>query len=171
MAFVPPHDRVLEYSTSNSQTVFTVTGAADSSFNPFSASMAINDTTIGGVVEPGVAFKAGILTYSNTNEVTVSTVLESRGTFSASGIKQVFMGLPALRTLMFDGDQTFTTGQKQQARAHRNGACALRRASNLAMSSSWRRDRAMSSRPPSRRSRLIASISKCTQPPSGPRIS
>ena len=35
MAFVPPRDRVLEHSTSNSQTVFAVTGAVDTSFNAF----------------------------------------------------------------------------------------------------------------------------------------
>lgn len=95
MAFVPPKDRVMEYSTSNSQTVFLVTGAVDASYNAFSASMSIGDTTIGGVIEPGVAFKSGILTYSAAGQVTVTTTEESKGTFSASGIKQVFMGLPA----------------------------------------------------------------------------
>jgi hypothetical protein len=96
MVFVPPRDRVLEHSTSNSQTVFTVTGAVDASMNPFGASMSVGDTTIGGVVEPGVAFKSGKLTYSAANQVTVdSTGYESKGTFSAGGTKEVFMGLPA----------------------------------------------------------------------------
>lgn len=95
MVFVPPRDRVLEQSSSNSQSVFTVTGALDASYNAFSASMSVGDTTIGAVVELGVAFKVGLLTYSNTNEVTVTTVYDSKGTFSAGGIKQVFMGLPA----------------------------------------------------------------------------
>lgn len=97
MAYVPPKDRVLEHSTSNSQTVFTVTGAIDTSFNAFSASMSIGDTTIGYIVEPGVAFKSGLLTYSATNEVTVTTATESKGTFSSSGTKEVAMGLPAAR--------------------------------------------------------------------------
>lgn len=114
MAYVPPHDRVFEHSTSNSQTVFTVTGAVDTSYNAFSASMSVGDTTIGGVVEPGVAFKTGILTYSNTNEVTVAA-LESKGTFSSSGTKDVFMGLPALRafansTATPEGRLTLTSG-------------------------------------------------------------
>lgn len=96
MAFVSPKDRVLEHSTSNSQTVFTVTGAIDTSYNAFSASMSVGDTTIGGVVEPGTAFKVGLLTYSNANEVTVTTAYDSKGTFSSSGVKEVFMGLASL---------------------------------------------------------------------------
>lgn len=95
MAFVAPRDRVVEQSTSNSQSVFAVTGALDLSYNAFSASMSVGDTTFGAVVEPGVAFKSGLLTYSTTNEVTVSVVHESKGTFSAGGVKQVFMGWPA----------------------------------------------------------------------------
>ena len=95
MAFVPPRDRVLEQSTSNSQSVFAVTGALDAGYNAFSASMSVGDTTFGAVVEQGVAFKSGLLTYSATNEVTVSTAFESKGTFSAGGVKQVFMGMPA----------------------------------------------------------------------------
>lgn len=118
MAFVPPKDRVIEQSTSNSQTVFTVTGALDTSYNAFSASMSIGDTTIGAVVEAGTAFKSGILTYSNTNEVTVTTAIESKGTFSSGGTKQVFMGLPAARALMFDGAQSLTPAQQAQGRAN-----------------------------------------------------
>ncbi|MDI4231461.1 hypothetical protein OZ411_01360 [Bradyrhizobium sp. Arg237L] len=95
MAFIQPRDRVLEKSTSNSQSVFALAGAVDASFNRFSASMSVGDTTVGAVVEPGVAFKSGILTYTNTNEITVSVVFDSKGTFSPSGTKQVFMDLPA----------------------------------------------------------------------------
>ncbi|MDX3971178.1 MAG: hypothetical protein QHD01_31920 [Bradyrhizobium sp.] len=95
MTFVAPRDRVLEQSTSNSQSVFAVTGALDLSYDAFNASMSVGDTTFGAVVEPGVAFKSGLLTYSATNEVTVSVVHESKGTFSAGGTKQVFMGWPA----------------------------------------------------------------------------
>ncbi|MBR0855496.1 hypothetical protein [Bradyrhizobium liaoningense] len=100
MTFIPPKDRVLEHSTSNSQTVFTVTGAIDTSFNAFSASMSVGDTTFGGVVEPGGAFKVGILTYSNTNEITVTNAFDSKGTFSSAGVKEVFMGLPASAAAM-----------------------------------------------------------------------
>jgi len=118
MSFVPPKDRVFEQSTSNSQTVFTVTGALDASYNAFSASMSVGDTTIGAVVELGVAFKTGLLTYSATNQVTVTTVYESKGTFSSGGVKQVFMGQPAAATLMLNGPQTLTAAQKAQAAAN-----------------------------------------------------
>jgi hypothetical protein len=95
MTFVNPHDRVLDTSTSNSQTVFALSGSGlDTSYNTFSASMSAGDTTIGGVVEPGVAFVSGILTYSATNQITVTTAFENKGTFSSGGTKQVFMGLP-----------------------------------------------------------------------------
>ena len=115
MAFVPPKDRVMETSISNSQTVFALAGAVDTSFNRFSASMAVGDTTVGAVVEPGVAFKSGILTYSATNQVTIdSTGFESKGTFSSGGTKEVFMGLPAKSALMVDGAQSLTSTQKNQ---------------------------------------------------------
>jgi hypothetical protein len=118
MAFVPPKDRVFEHSTSNSQSVFTVTGALDTSYNAFSASMSVGDTTIGAVVEPGVAFKAGLVTYSAANEVTMTTAYDSKGTFSAGGVKEVFMGLPAADAIMVDGPQSLSTAQKNQARAN-----------------------------------------------------
>ena len=122
MAFVPPKDRVMETSISNSQTVFALAGAVDASFNRFSASMAVNDTTVGAVVEPGVAFKTGILTYSATNQVTIdSTGFESKGMFSSGGTKEVFMGLPAKSALMVDGAQSLTNTQKNQALANLGG--------------------------------------------------
>jgi hypothetical protein len=114
MVYVPPRDRVLEYSTSNSQSVFAVTGAADPSYNAFSAFMAVGDTTIGGVVEQGVAFKSGILTCTASNQLTLSTVFESKGVFSAAGSKQVFMGLPAQSALNLDGPQTLSAAKKTQ---------------------------------------------------------
>ncbi|MDP1867010.1 MAG: hypothetical protein Q8L13_11805 [Bradyrhizobium sp.] len=122
MVFVPPRDRVLERSTSNSQTVFAVTGAADASFDAFSASMSVGDTTVGGVVEAGVAFRSGVLTYSATNEITVTTTKESKGTFSAGGIKDVFMGLPASVALSVDGAQTLSAPQRLQARSNLKAA-------------------------------------------------
>lgn len=115
MVFVPPKDRVFEHSTSNSQTVFAVTGALDLSYNAFSASMSVGDTTIGAIVEPGVAFKSGLLTYSATNQVTVTTAYDSKGTFSSSGVKEVFMGMPAADALMVDGPQSLTSARQAQA--------------------------------------------------------
>lgn len=100
MALIQPHDRVAETSTSNSQTVFALAGALDTSYNRFSASMSVGDLVVGGVVEAGVAFKTGVLKYSNTNEITVFFAAESKGTFSTSGTKEVFMGLPGSKTLL-----------------------------------------------------------------------
>ncbi len=109
MVFVPPKDRVLEQSTSNSQTVFAVTGAIDTSYNAFSASMSVGDTTIGGVVEAGTAFVSGVLTYSAANQITVTGApFESKGTFSSSGVKHVFMGLPGSRAPLLDHPNSFT---------------------------------------------------------------
>lgn len=118
MPFVPSHDRVAENSTSNSQSVFTVTGALDVSYNAFSAFMTVGDTTIGGIVEAGVAFKSGILTYSAANEVTVTSVFESKGTFSSTGTKEVFMGQPAAHVLLGDGAQALSIAVKSQYRAN-----------------------------------------------------
>jgi microcystin-dependent protein len=128
MAFVAPKDRVLERSTSNSQTVFTVTGAADTSYNAFSASMSVGDTTIGGVVEAGTAFKSGVLTYSASGEVTVTTVYESKGTFSAGGVKEVFMGLPASRAPVSDVGKVefWPTSDVPASRLKGNGGSYLR---------------------------------------------
>lgn len=118
-AFIPPRDRVLENSTSNSQTIFTVTGAVDTSYNAFSAHMAVNDWTIGAVVEPGVAFKSGKLTYSAANQVTIdSTGFESKGTFSSGGTKEVFMGLPAKSALLVDGSQALESSLQSQGRSN-----------------------------------------------------
>ena len=105
MAFIQPRDRVAELSTSNSQTVFALGGALNTSFNAFSASMAVGDVTVGGVVEDGVAFKAGMLTLTGANEITVTTITESKGTFSPTGTKRVFMGLPSAMTVI--GPMTF----------------------------------------------------------------
>lgn len=125
MAFVPPHDRVMERSTSNSQTVFAVTGAADASRRAFSSFMSIGDTTIGGVVEDGVAFASGKLTYSASNQVTVDSSSfggETVGTFSSTGTKKVFMGLPAAHVLMMDGAQSLAAALKVQARSNISAA-------------------------------------------------
>lgn len=112
MAFIPPKDRVLELSTSNSQTIFAVAGSGvDTSYNAFSAHMSVGDTTIGAVVEPGVAFKSGVLTYSATNQITIdSTGFESKGTFSSGGTKEVFMGLPAAGAANLKRPNSFTDG-------------------------------------------------------------
>lgn len=94
MVFVPAKDRVAETSATNHASVWTVAGALDTSHYPFSQYMSVGDTTIGTIVEPGVAFATGILTYSATNQITLTTTFESKGTFGA-GTKEICMGFAA----------------------------------------------------------------------------
>lgn len=95
MAFVPPKDRVLERSSTSGSGPWTLGGAVDTSYNGFAASMSDGDTTIGFVIEPGVAFATGILTYTASGTtITLSTTFESKGTFGG-GTKEIGMGLPA----------------------------------------------------------------------------
>lgn len=98
MAFVRMKDRVLEKSTTSGSGPFTLAGSGiDTSYNAFnSAGMSVGDTTHAVVVEPGVAFWSGVVTYSAANQITLTTVYESKGTFG-SGTKEIFMGLPASR--------------------------------------------------------------------------
>jgi hypothetical protein len=104
MAFIRPKDRVAEKSTTAGTGPYALAGAIDASYNAFSASMSIGDTTIGAIVEPGVAFATGLLTYSAANQITLTTAYETKGTFGA-GTKEIFMGLPASRAVYRNGDQ------------------------------------------------------------------
>jgi microcystin-dependent protein len=83
--------------------VFTLLGAFDASHNPFASIMAVGDTTTASVVEPGVAFWTGVITYSATNQITLtSDVEETKGAFG-SGTKEVLAG-PLASTSMFQED-------------------------------------------------------------------
>lgn len=124
MTFIPPKDRTGETSTSNSQTIFAVAGAFDASFNRFSAHMSVGDTTLGYVAEPGAAFKVGLLTYSAANEVTVTTVYETKGMFSSGGTKEVCMGLPASEAALLKRANAFTDATDATA-ANAGGAFTI----------------------------------------------
>jgi hypothetical protein len=136
MVFVPPKDRVLEHSATAGTGPYALAGAVDTSYNAFSASMAVGDTTIGAIIEPGVAFASGILTYSAANQITLTTTKESKGTFG-SGTKEIMMGLPASSALMVDGDQSLSATAKTQLRKNIDAASmqALS-ASNIAVNGS-----------------------------------
>lgn len=99
MAFVAPKDRVIEHSLTSGNGPYALSGAIDTSCNAFSASMSIGDTTYGAIVEPGVAFAVGILTYSAANQITLTTTDASKGTFGG-GTKEIFMCPPAVRQLL-----------------------------------------------------------------------
>jgi hypothetical protein len=107
LTYIHPKDRTLEHSATSGAGPFALSGAIDTSFNAFSASMAVGDTTIGTIVEPGVAFWSGVLTYSAANQVTATgTAFDSKGTFGA-GTKEIFMGGPASRTPLRDSNNAF----------------------------------------------------------------
>ncbi|MFT4117454.1 tail fiber protein [Bradyrhizobium sp.] len=104
MAFVRARARILELSTTSGSGPLALAGAADNSYNTFSSFMSIGDTTYVSVVEPGVAFWTGIATYSASNELTLTTVEETKGTFGA-GTKEIMAG-PLASTSMFREDIT-----------------------------------------------------------------
>jgi microcystin-dependent protein len=102
MARVRAKARILERTITAGNGPYALAGAVDGSYNRFASIMAIGDTAFATVTEPGVAFWAGIVTYSATNEITLTTVEESKGTFGA-GTKEVYAGKPASRD-MFEED-------------------------------------------------------------------
>ncbi|WP_448031555.1 tail fiber protein [Bradyrhizobium liaoningense] len=102
MTFVRPRARILEISTTSGSGPLALSGAADGSYNTFASFMVVGDQTYVAVVEPGVAFWTGVATYSATNELTLTTVEETKGTFGA-GTKEV-MASPLASTSMFRED-------------------------------------------------------------------
>lgn len=99
MAFVRPKARILERSITAGNGPYALAGAVDGSYNSFASFMAIGDATEATVVEPGVAFWTGIVTYSGANQITLTTVEETSGTFGA-GTKEIFAGGLASRALL-----------------------------------------------------------------------
>lgn len=102
MTFVRSRARILEISTTSGSGPLVLSGAADGSYNTFASFMTVGDQTYVTVVEPGVAFWSGVATYSATNELTLTTVEETKGTFGA-GTKEV-MASPLASTSMFRED-------------------------------------------------------------------
>lgn len=102
MTFVRARARILELSTTSGSGPLALAGAADGSYDTFASFMSVGDQTYVTVVEPGVAFWTGIATYSATNQLTLTTVEEAKGTFGA-GTKEVMAG-PLASTSMFRED-------------------------------------------------------------------
>lgn len=98
MAFKRPKARILERTITAGNGPYTTT-TIDTSYNRFSSFMSVGDTTEGYVVEPGVAFWTGILTYSAANQITLTTVEETTGTFGA-GTKEIGSGPMAARSAL-----------------------------------------------------------------------
>lgn len=96
MAIVRSKARILERSITAGNGPYALGGAVDGSYNTFASILSIGDVTFATVVEPGVAFWTGYVTYSATNQVTLTTVEETKGTFGA-GSKEIFTSYPASR--------------------------------------------------------------------------
>lgn len=99
MAFVRPKARILERSITAGNGPYALAGAVDGSYRSFSSFMSIGDAVEATVVEPGVAFWSGVVTYSATNQITLTAVEETSGSFG-SGTKEIFAGGLASRALL-----------------------------------------------------------------------
>src|ERR1051326_5532262 len=91
MARIRAKARILERTTTSGNGPYALAGAADASYNTFASLCAIGDTIEVTVVEPGVAFWSGLATYSAANQITLTTVDETKGSFG-SGTKEIFAG-------------------------------------------------------------------------------
>ncbi|MEY9466278.1 microcystin-dependent protein [Bradyrhizobium ottawaense] len=102
MTFVRTRARILEISTTSGGGPLALNGAADGSYNTFASFMSVGDQTFVTVIEPGVAFWSGIATYSAANQLTLTTVEETKGTFGV-GTKEV-MASPLASSSMLRED-------------------------------------------------------------------
>lgn len=110
MTFVRTKARIFELSTTSGSGPFALAGAPDGSYNNFASVMSVGDTVHVTVVEPGVAFWSGLATYSAANELTLTTVEETKGIFG-SGTKEVFATpLASSSALPFDIAGAIVTG-------------------------------------------------------------
>lgn len=98
-------DRVRESSSTTGTGAMTLAGAASGN-QRFGDVMSIGDTCWYAISLPGSVFETGIGTYSALNTLTRTTVLESSNSNLAvnfgGGTKDVFIGLPASKSLVLD---------------------------------------------------------------------
>jgi hypothetical protein len=91
-------DRVRETSTTTGTGALTLAGAF-SNERAFSSVCSVGDTFWYTIIHAGTSWETGIGTYSGTNTLTRTTVLESSNANAAvsfaAGTKDVFIGLPA----------------------------------------------------------------------------
>jgi len=108
MAFILK-DRVRETSTTTGTGNFTLLGAAHND-RAFSTVCSTNDTFWYAIVNNGTTeFETGLGTYSGTNTLTRTTIIESSNANAAvnfgAGTKDVFITLPASRAVPNIADQ------------------------------------------------------------------
>ena len=114
MAFVTA-DRVKDTSTSTGTGNITVSGSAPFGYRTFSTVLSVNDTFYYCIQGQGSAeWEVGLGTYASTNQFARTTVLSSSASGSAvsfsSGTKNVFITLPANKTLQFSASGTPIAG-------------------------------------------------------------
>jgi microcystin-dependent protein len=103
MAFVRPRARIGQRSTTSGSGPWTLASAFDTSYNTFASFMSDGDRTYASIVEPGVAFATGVVTYAASGgTLALTDVEETKGTFGA-GTKEIFAGALA-STSMFRED-------------------------------------------------------------------
>jgi hypothetical protein len=120
MAFITA-DRVKDTSTTTGTGNITVSGGAPSGYRTFSTVLSVNDTFYYCVTgQASSEWEVGLGTYLSTNTFARTTVLASSASGSAvsfsSGTKNVFITLPANRTLQFDASQNVGIGTTSPAR-------------------------------------------------------
>jgi hypothetical protein len=114
MAFITA-DRVKDTSTTTGTGDITVSGSAPLGYRTFSTVLSVGDTFYYCVQSQASSeWEVGLGTYSSANVFARTTVLASSASGNAvsfsSGTKNVFITLPANKTLQFDATGSPTTG-------------------------------------------------------------
>jgi hypothetical protein len=114
MAFITA-DRVKDTSTTTGTGNITVSGGAPSGYRTFSTVLSVGDTFYYCVTgQASSEWEVGLGTYLSTNTFARTTVLASSASGSAvsfsSGTKNVFITLPANKTLQLDAAASPTAG-------------------------------------------------------------
>ena len=114
MAFVTA-DRVKDTSITIGTGNITVSGSAPFGYRTFSTVLSVSDTFYYCIQGQSTSeWEVGLGTYASTNQFARTTVLASSASGSAvsfsSGTKNVFITLPANKTLQFDATGTPTAG-------------------------------------------------------------
>jgi hypothetical protein len=114
MAFITA-DRVKDTSTTTGTGNITVSGSAPFGYRTFSTVLSVGDTFYYCIQGQGTAeWEVGLGTYASTNQFARTTILSSSASGSAvsfsSGTKNVFITLPANKTLQFNASGSPTAG-------------------------------------------------------------
>jgi hypothetical protein len=114
MAFITA-DRVKDTSTTTGTGNITVSGSAPFGYRTFSTVLSVSDTFYYAIQGQSTSeWEVGLGTYVSSNQFSRTTVLASSASGSAvsfsSGIKNVFITLPATKTFQLDPTQSLVPG-------------------------------------------------------------